>query len=379
MIGANGLLWFLPFDNAGRLGCIYMFKMSVYRYGMRSHECPINPQIPSRSWWFFIAFLEKIMVNKVKEIIERVTGRKALEGLGPRPFRLPWLKLVLAVAALTPLTIWLAHWYWEQRFRFQVWIALADLLVMLLRFPGELLFESSRATYWPDRIYSRRILGSEILLAFVAWFAALWLFFWWRKHRAPATLFKKPLPRWGLVWRTVLIFAAVFFGYRVLCAFGISALSKARAAYGLPLQTFSLADVGIPDDKNTGLLPMPELSAINIQEWMLIPSHIKRPVLVPGGMHIKQLPPGLSENDAHAAELLALKLINSRLEQLFGHWDAFGWLFLDPDGKRARYCIEIEYYHWGPLAAAGQYWCVELHRVGGQWMITASGESEWLS
>jgi hypothetical protein len=311
-------------------------------------------------------------------------------------------------SALGVLTVWLSHLYWARRMVFRD--AFSDLMTMLLRFPGELLFKSFRARGL-ERIYDHGLLASEIVLAIVVWLAALLIVYRWRRKRlarparsqAPfGTTPKLPrLGRWlkkiALVGMTLV---AVVLATRIFIVVGVALLTLARASCGIPIRTCIQVNVEAPksagewnDSINViGVDPdyqelrrlsrsgsAPASAMIEIQDQLLARHRAEHPIIVIGDMNIRALPPGISKADAHAAERKALEFINSNLAIPRMIEDADGSLALYPDGQGAHYELQILYYYWGPLAAGGENWWVELRRVGSRWLIVDYGESYWLS
>jgi len=118
--------------------------------------------------------------------------------------------------------------------------------------------------------------------------------------------------------------------------------------------------------------------ATDFQQNLLIGHRIIAPLLRPGIILERQLPPGISHEDVELVERLALDFLNA-FEDLGWEYRADADLIFSRDGARATFRINI-YSYDGPLAAAGSLYAVELAKIGKHWLVTNFGSTGfWLS
>ena len=113
---------------------------------------------------------------------------------------------------------------------------------------------------------------------------------------------------------------------------------------------------------------VPTLGAVEIQDELLAMFRLPNPRVRPGKLLVRSLPEKVSRADAAAVERLALDVLNAFS---ISYWDedAAATLKFSPDGRTARYSLELSHY-WGPLAAGGSPYDVELVKVDGRWLVT---------
>lgn len=118
--------------------------------------------------------------------------------------------------------------------------------------------------------------------------------------------------------------------------------------------------------------------AFESQELLLSKRRRAAPLLRPGQLTIKSLPPGISREQAAWLEQRALDILNA-FEDVDWHYSAEAVLVLSSDGARALYKIDVFSYD-GPLAAIGAIYAVEFIKTGDRWVAERFGlVSLWLS
>jgi len=135
-------------------------------------------------------------------------------------------------------------------------------------------------------------------------------------------------------------------------------------------------DVSIWYDERVNIEP--SLGEALIQDKLTARLAKYPPMVRPGRLRIKDLPAGVSRQDAALVERLALRFMNAVSYML---WDekATARLTFSPDGQSARYSLELSHY-WGPLAAGANEEYAILVKVGDRWLVVESDSGySWIS
>lgn len=113
---------------------------------------------------------------------------------------------------------------------------------------------------------------------------------------------------------------------------------------------------------------VPTLGAVDIQDELRALFKAQRPLVRPGKLHVRGLPGNIPRAEAAAVERLALDVLNAFS---ISYWDedATATLKFSPDGLTAKYSVELSHY-WGPLAAGGNSYLLDLVNIGGRWLVT---------
>jgi hypothetical protein len=144
-----------------------------------------------------------------------------------------------------------------------------------------------------------------------------------------------------------------------------------RANLGLPLRTITVVDVSGSWHSDTGEHDGLSELRFRIRDGRQ-PGH---PMVVPGLMCVRELPPGVTTEEARRVEALALDILCGFFD-LARDEEARAHLTFSPDGQTATYHLDIYHYH-APLAASGRIRFVSLKRCGKQWVVTGAQASGW--
>jgi len=118
--------------------------------------------------------------------------------------------------------------------------------------------------------------------------------------------------------------------------------------------------------------------AFEFQEALLLKKRRAAPLLRPGRLTVKSLPPGISQEQSAWLEQRALDILNA-FEDVGWYYTAEADLVLSQDGTKALYRINA-YSSDGPLAAIGSIYAVEFIKTGDHWVAERFGlVSLWLS
>ena len=118
--------------------------------------------------------------------------------------------------------------------------------------------------------------------------------------------------------------------------------------------------------------------AFEFQEAVLLKKRRAAPLLRPGRMTVKSLPPGISQEQSAWLGQRALDILNA-FEDVGWYYTAEADLVLSQDGAKALYRINA-YSYDGPLAAIGSIYAVEFIKTGDLWVAERFGlVSLWIS
>jgi len=118
--------------------------------------------------------------------------------------------------------------------------------------------------------------------------------------------------------------------------------------------------------------------AFECQEALLLKRRRAAPLLKPGILTVKSLPPDISQEQSAWLEQRALDILNA-FEDVGWYYTAEARLVFSQDGTRAMYRINV-FSDDGPLAAIGSIYAVEFIKIGDHWVAERFGlVSIWLS
>jgi hypothetical protein len=118
--------------------------------------------------------------------------------------------------------------------------------------------------------------------------------------------------------------------------------------------------------------------AFEFQEALLLKKRRAAPLLRPGRLTVKSLPPEISQEQSAWLEQRALDILNA-FEDVGWYYTAEANLVLSQDGTKALYRINA-YSYDGPLAAIGSIYAVEFIKTGDHWVAERFGlVSLWIS
>lgn len=119
----------------------------------------------------------------------------------------------------------------------------------------------------------------------------------------------------------------------------------------------------------------PTWESVDIQDSLIARFRNPLPLVRPGNVAFGSIPRGAPVHEAWLVERRALDFLNAFWDW---SWDemAQASLVISRDGVRATYRIEIS-HHWGPLAAGGSSYIVEMKRVDDRWLVTRADRGGW--